>query len=767
MKLAAPGSAATLALAVGLCALALTLAEVAVRYTPNTWIQRDGRFYTNVNTTLVEGLSLDQGEFCASWYDGKQGWNRNLDAGWSNVALGANGEHLPKHPVLLPLLSTPLFWAFGLHGTLVFNVLMFGLIALGAFALARRYASAPAAAFAALALPLATGVRDHAYDYHVDVLMLALFVCGMALMHARRGFWAGLLIGATVVLRPTALLWLPSLVLILAALRDWRTLRFALLGGAIPLALFAASNAWLYGMPWWSGYNRVIVVVNGEPQIADVSGAFSVPFEEGLETLWSGPYGVRHRLTLMAGAIPGLVFLLRRRPAYVIAALLGVAASIVLFAQYRWYGDRFLWPSCALLVPALAVTFDALARRLRKRPEWRAPTVAALASAVALALHTSFAGPLEAHRAGDTLGVLATNLALFAALAFGLTRAAERAGAGPLAIVAPLALILLPGVRERAIAGGPDLTMATAVCLALGARTGLVSILFALFAAYAGATALGETSLGTLIAPLTDPAGRPLALLLAIALTALPFLGRRAFFLLPLVALAIPRVASLGGGAWPLFALALIGLPLPALAIELARILAAAWRAASARGRFTVLASSALALLLFGAAPRLTTSPFRIASYEGVRTAKVWLGDIPCDFLAWEHLNWECSTHDRGVHNETGLATSAPLHVGGREEGLFLISTVGGRARTVRWEGVPATDTLHLRWAVPDEMRGGGHVEVRVDGEELATILLSRIPDLAVREERLDTRAFAGREVALELEMHGPGRGVVVDGGFE
>src|SRR5690606_8079557 len=123
------------------------------------------------------------------------------------IALGRNGEHLPKHPILLPLLSTPLFWAFGLHGTLIFNVLLFGLIAAGAFAIARRHASLAAAAFAAVALPLATGVRDHAYDYHVDVLMLALFTGGFALAYARRGLSAGLLVGACVVLRPTSLLW--------------------------------------------------------------------------------------------------------------------------------------------------------------------------------------------------------------------------------------------------------------------------------------------------------------------------------------------------------------------------------------------------------------------------------------------------------------------------------------------------------------------------------------------------------------------------------
>ena len=39
----ASGSGPTLAVAVGLAALVVTLAHVAVRYVPHTWIQRDGR----------------------------------------------------------------------------------------------------------------------------------------------------------------------------------------------------------------------------------------------------------------------------------------------------------------------------------------------------------------------------------------------------------------------------------------------------------------------------------------------------------------------------------------------------------------------------------------------------------------------------------------------------------------------------------------------------------------------------------------------------
>lgn len=760
----APGSGATLAIAIALAALALTVCDVATRYVPETWIQRDGRFYVNVNTTLVERLSVDQGEFAASWYEGNLGWNRSLDAAWSNVALGRNGEHLPKHPILLPLLSTPLFWAFGLLGALIFNVLLYGAIAAAAYSLARRFASVPAAAFAALALPLATGIRDHAYDYHVDVLMLALFTSAMALLYARRGAWAGLLLGAAVVLRPTALLWLPSLALLVIARKDWRTLKRALIAGTIPLVLFAISNVWLFGRPWWSGYNRVLVVVNGEPQIADVGDAFGVPFREGLRNLWSGPYGARHRLTLLFVAIPGLLLLLRRRPLYVLAALAGVAGSVVLFAKYRWYGDRFLWPSCALLVPALAVAVDAISRSARKRPWWRPALVASLGAMAIVGASATIGPSLEDALRSEILEELALRIALFGALAFGLTRAAERAGAGPFAIVAPLALVLLPGVRERVLAGGPDLYFASALVLAIGARHWLPSLIMAALTAWIGAATLGERDPSLLFTHLADPTSRAIVVLLVLTAISLPMLGRASLLLLPIAALAVPRIASLGGASWPLFALALLCLPLPTLTLRSADVLARLYRESTPRGRMLAFGTVLAALLVTGVAKRAIPDPFRIASYHGVRTAEVHLGDIPCDFLAWEHLNWECSTFDHGVHGETGLATSEPLHVAGREAPLFLITTQGSRNRSVRWHDLTAERAMAVRWAVPDELRGGGTLMVRMNDRDLAEIVLSREPDHEIHEARIDTSAYAGRKVTLELDLRGPGSAVLVDG---
>jgi hypothetical protein len=766
------GSGATLALAVGLAALVLAGAQVAVEYRPHTWIERDGRFYTNVNTTLVEAASVVQDEFAASWYRGDLGWNRNLDASWSNIALGRDGVHLPKHPVLLPLASTPLFWAFGLHGTLIFNVLMFALAGAAAFAVARRHGSAAAAAFAALALLLGTSIREYAYDYHVDVFILALFTGAMAALYARRGGLAGLLLGATVVLRPTMLLWMPSLALIVAERRDWRTLRRALVGGAVPLVLFALSNWWLYGAPWWTSYNRVLVVVNGEPRIADHNDAFGVPLRAGLQNLWAGPYGVRHRLPLLAAAGPGLLLLVRRRPLYVLAAAVGTLASVLLFAKYRWYGDRFLWPSAALLVPAVAVTADGLGRLVSRHPGARTALVAGMASAALAGARLAGGGPLEARFGPVDASELLLRLFAVGAVGFGLTRAADRLVRGPLAVVAPLALWLLPGVAERALGGGDDLWLAAAVALALGARHWLPALFFAALAAWLIGTANGT---GAAVVGLADLRGlfdldpgdrRAVAVLTVAAAVSLPLLGRGAWLLAPLGLLALDRVAALGGDRLPLFALALLCLPLPVLTARPARWLRARWSEGSRRRHLAVVAALLGALLLLGAARRLDDAPFRIASYRGVREAEVHLGEVPCDFLAWEHLNWECATFDRGVHGETGLATSRPLHVGGEARAMFLITTQRAMPRRVRWDRIAATDTLVLRWAVPDEARGGGTLRAWIDGEPLAALPLADRPDGRVHVETLDTAAWAGEPVELELELSGRRAMVLVDGGF-
>ena len=48
------------ALALALMVLVIVAAHVSIFYAPNTWIKRDGRFYTNMNVTIVEDFGLER-----------------------------------------------------------------------------------------------------------------------------------------------------------------------------------------------------------------------------------------------------------------------------------------------------------------------------------------------------------------------------------------------------------------------------------------------------------------------------------------------------------------------------------------------------------------------------------------------------------------------------------------------------------------------------------------------------------------------------------
>lgn len=413
------GAERHVAVALAVVVVLLAVAEVAAPYRPNTWINRDGRFYTNVNATIVEDASLEQHRFAASWYDGSLGWNRDLPASFSNIALGRNGEHWPFHPWIMPVLSTPLFWAFGLIGTLLFNLLGFGLIAGGAFRFARAYVGAGAAALGAIALLFGTAVREYAYDYHVDILLLALFSNALAAIVEKRGFLAGVLVGGTLIIKPTSLMFVPAHLLILWERADLRTLKRAILGGACVLGPVALVNTYLFGRPWWFGYNRVLTVVDGAPVVESDVDAFSTPLAEGLERTWRGHWGLRVRMTLIALAGPGLVWLWARRWRYALAATISAVASLIVFAKYHYEGDRFHWPACLLLVPALAMTLDLVAaavRRLARRitlgddPTLRAAVAAAVLAVIAgFALHVPFREDLEGRvgRSAYVTGALA------------------------------------------------------------------------------------------------------------------------------------------------------------------------------------------------------------------------------------------------------------------------------------------------------------------------------------------------------------------------
>jgi hypothetical protein len=198
------------------------------------------------------------------------------------------------------------------------------------------------------------------------------------------------------------------------------------------------------------------------------------------------------------------------------------------------------------------------------------------------------------------------------------------------------------------------------------------------------------------------------------------------------------------------------------------------------KGVLRLIGMGLIALFAIGAVRTYTASqePFRIATERAVRKAKVTLGNgIPCDFLPWEHMSWECSHHDRGHFNQVGLALPDGVHVDGKVEQLMLIPTGSRRrqARTVAWEAIRATKRFLLRFAKPDRPPSG-HVrlDVVVNDETVGSVDTRRWRERQVHEVVFDTSNYANQSVKLLLRVtplyttpnDAPGAAIAVDGGF-
>jgi hypothetical protein len=612
----------------------------------------------------------------------------------------------------MPVLSTPLFFALGLLGTLVFNLLLFGMMAAGFYRFTRDYAGPVPAALAACTFLFGTAVHLYMYDYSIDVLILSLFALALGALTARMGAAAGVLYGLCLVIKPTCLMLLPFPLLFLWERKDKQSLKWSLVGGAATLALAGCINAWLFGRPWWSGYSRTLILVGGERQVFSHAEAFGRPLATGLKSVFTGHFGLAGRHILMILALPGLVLLGMRRWRIAAGALLTLLISVLVFAKFEYDGDRFHWPAIALLLPALAVTFDLLLKALVRVPRPARPAMlAALMPALA------FLAALPHIPIGVPAILVLLNLLMACVLVFTAVLIAQRLVPPALAVAAVTGLFLLPMARDVILHGGQHLLAVTLLFVALEAALRRKWI-------FAGAAV-----------------GLALAWILYVALSDGVLIRKRS------PALLMPLL-----------------IPLVALFWRVSRLLVNL-----SRRRWMIAGGGLLLILLVTGIVRLSLNaaePFRIGTGKSLRMAKVKLGEIPCDFLPWEHMSWECSHRDRGHYNQVGLALPEGVKVGGVPRELLLIPTgLRGQDRTVTWQKVAAGGTLVLEHAAPDYPEGAVEVAVFINGEEMDRFQTHDKPT-----RRIDTSAFAGKEVELRLLVHSLGKSgaaVAVGGGFE
>jgi hypothetical protein len=145
---------------------------------------------------------------------------------------------------------------------------------------------------------------------------------------------------------------------------------------ALPFLVgLAALNVAMFGSPAASGYDRTLVLENGEPATVSHRGFFDLPLLEGIQgQLFSPKTGLIPTSPLLLLSLPGFVLLLRRHPWEGLLLVCLWEFTFLLFSSYRWwatshYGNRFLMVPVALTGIPLALTLDWVWRALRRDPQ--------------------------------------------------------------------------------------------------------------------------------------------------------------------------------------------------------------------------------------------------------------------------------------------------------------------------------------------------------------------------------------------------------------
>lgn len=745
--------------------LVLAVAYVAVRFVPNTWIIADCRFFLNVNETLVDDFTLEQHRFAASWYDGNQGWNRNLDQAWSNVALGRHGEYWPKHPIVISVLSTPFYLAFGVFGTLLFNVLVFAVLAGCAYYVLRAHASATASGIAVLLFTLGSGATNQLYNYNGDILLAALLAASLASADAKRGGLSGVLFALGIMIKPTAVLLIPLwLATVKVARAPRRTVLHALLFGGAVLLVYAGMNTYMFGAPWLTSYARTLVVVDGHQAVASHAGAFDTPLELGMARTFAY---LRDGFSPWLIALVGAPIVLVRRPLYLVASAVGVVGTFYVFSLYRYEGDRFLFPGLLACLPLLAVGLDALAALLLlplkvATKELHAPSVVA-----SLGIICACVLPMVTKREWQAIWdndprTLVAILSLSAVSFFAARLLRDHKVASAAGLFA-FALLVLPGSRGLLRDAANEYT-ALALLLAsacawrekrmlVALLTFPLAILAVLYAQRAG----GE-SLHLQWSPPTGPPSDARAYYLYALLGLFTFFvswklpGARTVWVVLIAFFAVPTL-TLREHPAPLLIVALT-MPLVFFAAWFARRLEASFSDVRAFRAATLLSIVVLSSFGFARRHAAASAPLRVESVYAVTHAIVRTDDVPCDFFGWEHLIWECPRGAPGVRSTVGLDVSDPPRVADQPTQMLSIPAQLGRTRRVLFPRAELTNRIVLRYAISDATRSDAHVEVWIDDQRASEFDVPASLHGQFAEQVIDTHAYAGRRVNVELRVN-------------
>ena len=298
------------------------------------------------------------------------------------LALGTLGL-VPKHPVIMPLVSLPFYALLGDAGLLLFNVLQTIILMLLIFQLNRLFCSDILALITTVIYATATLFLDYTYNYSSDIFSTLLVVGGLYCVFKQKVYAGAALLGLAVFAK-TPNIPLVGVILAYAALVIWRTpgargnrLRTIVVMTAIFLLMlvpFAYTNYLLFGSPLTTGYQRAAVAgANDQIIIDDHVNKFNQPFVQGIsQTLFDAHNGILPTNPILLLAAVGLASLKTSKYKSQLALILLLCLiQLVFFATYDdWrashFSNRFLMTFVALSSVFTSAALGYLYARLQR-----------------------------------------------------------------------------------------------------------------------------------------------------------------------------------------------------------------------------------------------------------------------------------------------------------------------------------------------------------------------------------------------------------------
>jgi hypothetical protein len=348
-------------------------AIVATNYDGQPALRGDAWYYYLTAVSLLQDHDFD----LANQLPGP------VEAHSGEIALARDGHLVPKHNIVLAILSLPAVALWGKDGAVIFNLLQL-LLCLHALNLwITAYSSPGVAAAATFLVGVGSFAPHYVYNYSQDILaaafLLGAFICLDRLSEHRIWvFIGGLCFGIACVAKFPYLIVVPALLFLLPS-KLLRWIDFAA-GFACPVALLLGYDTIMFGHPLVTSYDRIAIFEAGAWHVATQRNDFSLAIlPRGLVgQLLDRQHGLLWTSPITVPALAGLVYLLRRR--WHLGAALGATCMLLyfFFAAYRFwntshYGNRFLFPIVILAGLPLALLLDRCAKWWRERAGQPAP----------------------------------------------------------------------------------------------------------------------------------------------------------------------------------------------------------------------------------------------------------------------------------------------------------------------------------------------------------------------------------------------------------